>query len=75
MYAPRHGGPEDALDKPMKTNLHKTARLGELVVAAFDEAAHDSHDPRQVSRLAIQAVMNMWRHAHRTSTPPSPRRI
>jgi hypothetical protein len=54
----------------MKTNVHKTVQLGELVVATFDEAAHYSADPREVSRLATQAVMNMWRRARMTSTPP-----
>ena len=56
----------------METNVQKTARLGELVVAAFDEATHYSADPREVSRLATHAVMNMWRRGRRTSTPPLP---
>ena len=56
----------------MKANIQKTAQLGELVVAVFDEAAHYSADPWEVSRMATQAVMNMWRRARRTSTPPLP---
>ena len=56
----------------MRTNVHKTALLGELVVIAFDKAAHYSTDPREVSRLATQAVMHMLRRARRTSTPPPP---
>jgi hypothetical protein len=56
----------------MKMDVHKTAQLGDLVVAAFDTAADYSADPREVSRLATQAVMNMWRRARRTSTPPLP---
>ena len=56
----------------MKANVQKTAQLGELVVTAFDEAAHYSADPWEVSRLATQAVMNMWRRARMTSTPPLP---
>jgi hypothetical protein len=55
----------------MRTNIHKTTPLGDLVVAAFDEAALYSADPREVSRLATQAVMNMLGRARRTSTPPS----
>jgi hypothetical protein len=43
----------------MRTHAHKTAQLGELVVAAFDEAARYSADPREVSRLATQAVVHM----------------
>jgi len=33
----------------MKHQVEKTARLGELIVAAFDAAARYSSDPRQVS--------------------------
>jgi hypothetical protein len=43
----------------MKTTAHKTAQLGDLVVAAFDKAAQYSTDPREVSRLATRAVMHM----------------
>jgi hypothetical protein len=57
----------------MKTNLHKTAELGDLVVAAFDNAAHYSTDPGEISRLATHAVMNMLRRTLRNSTsPPQP---
>ena len=56
----------------MRTNVHKTALLGELVVIAFDKAAHYSTDPREVTRLATQAVVQMLRRARRISTPPSP---
>jgi hypothetical protein len=56
----------------MKTKLHKTAELGDLVVAVFDNAARYSTDPREVSRLATLAVMKMLRRAWRHSTSPSP---
>ena len=56
----------------MRTTVHKTAQLGELIVAAFDKAAHYSTDPQEVSRLATQAVVHLLRRAWRTSTPPSP---
>jgi hypothetical protein len=49
----------------MKTNFYKTAELGDVVVAAFDEAAHYSSDPRRVSRLATRAVLRMLRRARR----------
>jgi hypothetical protein len=42
-------------------HVHKTAPLGELVVAAFDGAARYSTDPREVSRLATQALARMLR--------------
>jgi hypothetical protein len=45
----------------MKASLRKTAELGEVVVAAFDKAAHYSTNPRKVSRLVTQAVALMRR--------------
>lgn len=51
----------------MRTHVQKTAQLGELVVAVFDKAARYSVDPREVSRLATQAVAHMLRRARRTS--------
>jgi len=47
----------------MSTNAHETAQLGELVVAAFDEAAQYTSDPREVSHLATRAVMRLLRQA------------
>ncbi len=52
----------------MRTNVHQSTQLGDLVVAAFDKAARCSTDPREVSRLATQAVMHMQRRARRAST-------
>jgi hypothetical protein len=49
----------------MRTHVHQSAPLGELVVAAFDEAARYSADPLEVSRLATQAVGRMLRGAQR----------
>jgi hypothetical protein len=54
----------------MRTQIRKTTQLGELVAAVFDEAAHHSTDPREVSRLAARAVMHMIRHARKTSHIP-----
>jgi len=45
----------------MKTHANKTATLGDLVVTVFDEAAKESCDPREVSRLATQAITHMLR--------------
>lgn len=56
----------------MHTNAHETAQLGELVVAAFDEAAQYSSDPREVSRLATRAVMHLLRHAWKRSPSCQP---
>ena len=54
----------------MRTNVHKTVQLGDLVVATFDEAAQYSTYPREVSRLATKAVMHMLRRARKTSQAP-----
>ena len=43
----------------MKKTTRRTARLGELVAAVFDEAARYSTDPREVSRLATHAVSHL----------------
>jgi hypothetical protein len=45
----------------MMTNTHEVLRLGDLVVAVFDAAAHYSSDPKEVSRLATLTVMHMLR--------------
>ena len=58
--------------KKMKTHTHETIRLGDLVVAVFDEAAHYSSDPKEVSRLATQAVMHILRAARNILDPPPP---
>ena len=57
----------------MKTGTQKTIRLGDLVVALFDEAARHSSDPDEVSRVATRAVLYVLRCARRTLTPLSPR--
>ncbi len=46
----------------MKTNLRRTAELGEVVAAAFDNAADYSANPRRVSRLVTRAVAVMLRN-------------
>jgi hypothetical protein len=45
----------------MPGDLRKTAELGEVVAAAFDNAAQYSTDPRKVSRLVTRAVALMLR--------------
>ena len=52
----------------MRTHVHKTAQLGDLVVVAFDMAAQYSTDPGEVSRLATRAVMHMLRRHDSTVT-------
>jgi hypothetical protein len=55
----------------MKTDVRKTAQLGELVAAVFDSAACYSADPREVSRLATSAVIAMLRQAQTVPTLPT----
>jgi hypothetical protein len=59
----------------MKADAPRTVLLGDLVVAAFDEAAQYSTDPLEVSRLAAGAVMHaLWRRRRRSfpsKRPPS----
>ena len=52
----------------MKTRALETAKLGDLIVAAFDEAARYTADPKLVAQLATRAVISMLRHAPRAST-------
>lgn len=51
------------------TVARKTAQLGEVVAAAFDRAARYSRDPKEVSRLAIQAVALILRPRRRGPPP------
>jgi hypothetical protein len=53
-------------EKSMRALVRKTAQLGEVVAAVFDKAAHYSADPREVSRLATQAVALMLRPQRRS---------
>jgi hypothetical protein len=61
-----------AQEGTVKTKTRKTAPLGELIAAAFDEAGRHSTDPREVSRLATRAVIQLMRRARRLSVPLQP---
>ncbi len=50
----------------MKTTLFETVSFGDLVVAAFDEAATHSTDPLEVARLATAVVIGTARKARTT---------
>ena len=54
----------------MRANLRKTAELGEVVAAAFDQAAAYSTDAREVAQLATQAIALMLRPQRRRLTSP-----
>jgi hypothetical protein len=55
----------------MTMTVYKTVQFGDLVVAAFDEAAQRSSDPREVSRLATRSVKHILWRARKTSHPTS----
>jgi hypothetical protein len=55
----------------MKRSSHAVMRLGDLVVAAFDEAALQSSDPKEVSRLATRTVRYLLRAVRRAWAPAS----
>ena len=54
----------------MRTMDHTTVQIGQLIAAAFDEAAKYTTDPREVSRLATRAVTRMLRRARRALISP-----
>jgi hypothetical protein len=56
----------------MRTHIHNTTQLGELVVAVFNEAARYSANPREVSRLATRVVKRMVRRSRRALAPSRP---
>ena len=60
----------------MRTDMVKTVKIGELVVAAFDEASLWSSDPTEVSHLATRLVTHVLRRgqnkAHSTRPPAPP---
>ena len=64
------GGSVPAPEIDVKAAVRNTVEIGELVVVVFDVAAAYSTDPREVSRLARQVVINVLR---RTSESPRDR--
>lgn len=59
----------------MGTRMHDSAQLGDLVVAAFDEAARLTADPQEVSRLATAAVVDLLQRARERSAAQVPEHI
>ena len=55
----------------MKKITRKTAQLGDLIAAVFDEAARYSTEPSEVSCLAAQAVKDMMRRARKMAVLPA----
>jgi len=53
----------------MRKSSRKTARLGDLIAAVFDEAGSYSRNPREVSRLATHVVRHLMRQAQRVAAP------
>jgi len=56
----------------MSAQLLRPGNLGEMICAEFDKAARFSADPREVSRLATQAVSHLLLlRARRTLMSPA----
>jgi len=53
----------------MKKNGKKTVRLGDLIAAIFDEAGRFSADPREIARLAAQAMDDLLRRPQMIPIP------
>jgi hypothetical protein len=53
----------------MKKHGKKTARLGDLIAAVFDEAGRFSADPREIARLAAQAMDHLLRRPQMVPVP------
>lgn len=51
----------------MMSRIHRTARLGDLIEAAFDEADTRTSEPVERSRIATQIVVHILRHARRAT--------
>jgi len=52
---------------PQRSPDHRTAPLGEVVTTAFDKAGRFDLAPREVSRLAAQAVSRIVRGRKRVA--------
>ncbi len=48
--------------------MNRTARLGDLIAAIFDEAARQSTNPREVRCLATQAAQHLMRRPRATAS-------
>jgi chaperonin GroES len=58
----------------MRIRIHETMQVGDLIAAAYDEAARQTSDPRDVSRVATQVVSQFLESARRALPPPLPTR-
>jgi hypothetical protein len=51
----------------MRTNIQKTVSLGDVIVAAYDQAALFSDDPLEISRLAARVIQIMLQSTKRSA--------
>jgi hypothetical protein len=54
----------------MHIRIHETMQVGDLIAAAYDEAARQTSDAREVSRVATRVVTKFLRSARRALPPP-----
>jgi|tagenome__1003787_1003787.scaffolds.fasta_scaffold13001060_2 hypothetical protein len=54
----------------MQIRIHETVQLGDLIAAAFDEAALHTNDPGEANRVATRVVEHLLLRARRALPPP-----
>ena len=54
----------------MQIHIHETVQLGDLIAAAFDEAALHTSDPGEANRVATRVVEHLLLRARRALPPP-----
>jgi hypothetical protein len=54
----------------MHIRIHETIQVGDLIVAAYDEAARQTSDAREASRVATRVVTQFLLRAPRALPPP-----
>jgi len=65
--APTQARAEEAL---MHIRIHETMQVGDLIAAAYDEAARQTSDADEASRVATRVVTRFLRGARRALPPP-----
>jgi hypothetical protein len=57
----------------VKSQNQETVELGELIEGVYDETAPYSADPREMTSLATQTVVELlWRAPRPKRSPPTP---
>jgi hypothetical protein len=54
----------------MHIHIHETIQVGDLIAAAYDEAARQTNDADEASRVATRVVARLLESARRALPPP-----